>query len=590
MQNPTERIKPLWQKARGGRYGRQLAALFFALLALLGIPMALGSVSIADEGIELYTLNIQMHAYAELAGLEEHPLFAGLAVEELDTFQNRDYGQARFFPVWPAMRALELAGRPGAATQLLHYYNYLMFWLGLLAVYAILCRLTGSRMAGFLGVLLLWLNPRFFAESTSNIKDIDLLALCLVVFWAGLCFLQEQNFASCVWFGLAGAVAGNERIIGFAAFGLVGLVYLAQITLQKRWSARAFWRGAAAVASLLFIWFLITPAAWHDLPAFLAYQFGQTSNFDAVRWRGWVFYRGGLYNPEQNPIPWHYIPWFMLITTPLLTLALAGAWPVLLCLKNGRNPARWKNLETSFSTALALFFAAPVLYAMLRRPNLYNGWRHLYFVYASVVLFAALAVYRLWQLARAAAPGRRRQALSGLLAAILAAHFAWYGGFIARYGRDSFAYFNFLAGPHPEGQYDTDYWDLGLRTVMEEMQRLDPGFSAVPMSRGLYLNWNWYSIRDMVPSMAEGCEEVNWNRRGRARYVFENVSQYAVIKIHPGDAWDVNNDPDVIEWNRLMNQQKPVYQLRCGRTIVWQVYQNPQYNGPNPETRAKPLE
>ncbi len=587
MHRQIERIRPLWQKAVRGVYGRRLAALFFAVLALLGIPMAFGSVSAADEGMELYTLGIQVRAYAKLAGLEQRPFFASLPTEEMDTFQNRDYGQARFFPIWPAINALDLAGSRGGAIRLLHFYNYLMFLLGMFAAYAILFRLTGSRGAGTLGALLLFLNPRFFAESCSNTKDIDLLVLCLAVFWAGLCFVQKDDFFSCLWFGLAGAVAGNERLIGIAAFGLVGLAYLAQLTLQKRWSARAFWRGAAAVASLLAVWFLITPAAWHDLPAFLAYQFGQTSSFDAVRWRGQVLYRGGLYCPEQVHIPWHYIPWFMLITTPLLPLALAAAWPVLLAAKNGRDPAGWKSLETSVSAALGAFFAAPLLFAMLQRPNLYNGWRHLYFVYASVVLFAALSAHRLWQLAKkTAAPGWRR-ALCGLLAAALALHLGYYGGFVARYGRDSFAYFNFLAGPCPETRYDVDYWNLGLRTVMEEMQKRDPVFSAVPRDPGTFLSWNWYRIQDLLPPMAEGCEEVTWDRRGRARYVVENVSYSTIQGLRP--SWDLS-DPDVAEWRRRMAGQQPVYELRCGRAVAWRVYQNPQYNGPSPETRAQPPE
>ena len=584
MQIQTERTRPLWQKAARGIDGRRLAALFFAVLALLGVPMALGSVSAADEGMELYTLGIQVRAYARLAGLEDEPFFAGLPTEELDTFQNRDYGQARFFPIWPAMNALELAGQRGGAIRLLHFYNYLIFLLGLFAVYAILFRLTGSRGAGALGALLLFINPRFFAESTYNTKDITLLALCLVVFWAGLCFVQKEDFSSCFWFGLAGAVAGNERLIGIAAFGLMGLVYLARLTLQKRWSTRAFWRGAAAVASLFVCWFLLTPAAWQDLPGFLAYQFGQTSNFDAIRWRGQVLYRGGLYCPEQVHIPWHYIPWFMLITTPLLPLGLAAVWPVLLAAKNGRDPAGWKSLETCFSAALGVFFAAPLLFAMLRRPNLYNGWRHLYFVYASVVLFAALSACRLWRLAKAAAPGRRR-AFAGALAAVLAAHFAWYGGFIVRYGRDSFAYFNFLAGPQPETRYDVDYWNIGLRTVMEEMQKKDPVFSAVPRDPGTFLSWNWYRIQDLLPPMAEGCEEVAWDRRGRARYVLENTSYSSIQALRP--SWDLS-DPDVAEWQQRMAGQQPVYELRCGDTVLWRVYQNPQYNGPSPETRAQP--
>ncbi len=568
------------------RHARALVAVLFALLALAGLPAVRHTGPGFDDHLERVTLGVNIRAYAGLLGLEDTPFFAGLPEGDIAGNIERDHGQARFYPVWPVMNALEQAGRPGAATIVYYYYNYLLFLLGLFAVYAILLRLAKSRAAGVLGVLLLWLNPRFFAASFYNTKDMPFLAFCLAVLWLGLRFAQGRGFGSAVWFGLAGALAANGRLLGAAAFGLMGLFYLARLTLQKGWNARAFWRGAAAVGAFAFFWFLLTPAAWQDPLGFLAFQLGQTANFDPARYSFMVFYRGALYSPALNPIPWHYIPWLMLITTPLLVLLLAAAWPVLLAAQNGRRAAGWKSDETLFTAAAGLLSLGPVAYAMLRRPNLYTGWRQLYFVYGPLVLFAALSACRLWQLARAAAPGRRR-VLSGVLAAALAVHLGYYGGFVARYGPLGGSYFNLLAGPHPEERYDADYWNTSLHVLMDEMQKRDPAFSVVPLSPASHVSANWYVIAEMGPPLAEGCEEVSWDRRGRARYVVENTSYSAIGALHP--FWD-EADPAVAEWKRLMDKETPVYELRCGGTVTWRVYQNPQYNGPHPETRAAPPE
>ncbi len=566
------------------RRPRAAVALLFALLALAGLLAVRQTGPGLDDRIERITLGINIRAYAGALGLADKPFFADLPQDDLRSWRDRDYGQARFYPIWPVMNALERAGRPGAASLAYYYYNYLIFLLGLFALYALLLRLCGSRAAGALGVLLLFLNPRFFAASFYNTKDMPFMALCLVVFWLGLRFAGGQGFGSAVWFGLAGAVAANGRLLGAAAFGLAGIFYLARLTLQKRWSARAFWRGAAAVGAFAGFWLLLTPAAWPDPLGFLSLQLGQTANFDPARYGFVVLYRGALYDPAANPIPWHYIPWLMLITTPVLLLLLAAAWPVLLAAKNGRRAAGWKSDETLFTLAAGLFSAAPVVYAMLRRPNLYTGWRQLYFVYGPLVLFAALAVHRLWQLAKGAAPGRRR-VLCGLLAAALALHLGYYGGFVARYGPLGGSYFNLLAGPHPEQRYDTDYWNTCLHRLMDEMQKRDPVFSVVPLNPASHVSANWYVIAEMGPPMAEGCEELVWERRGRARYVVENTSYSAIQALRP--FWD-ESEAAVAEWERLMAKQSPVYQLRCGNTVVWRVYQNPQYNGPSPETRAQP--
>ena len=80
----------------------------------------------------------------------------------------------------------------------------------------------------------------------------------------------------------------------------------------------------------------------------------------------------------------------------------------------------------------------------------------------------------------------------------------------------------------------------------------------------------------MPQQFTEQNEEVKWDRRGRARYVLENTSSWHADLLHP--TWDVN-DPEVIAWNQAMEAQQPIYQLKCGRTVLWNVYENPQYNG-----------
>ncbi len=565
------------------RHGRALAGLLFLLLAALGAARAPFASPGLDDGPERRILGINIRAYAELFGLEDAPFFAGLPGEAVAADVERDHGQARLYPIWPVMNLLERSGRPGAASAALYAYCHLLFLLGSFGVYAILYRLAYSRGAGLLGALLLWLSPRLYASSFYNTKDTALLSLCLITFWLGLRFIQQNDFSSCVWFGLAGALAANGRLLGAAAFGLAGLAYPALLTLQKRWSARALWRGAAAIAAFGLFWFLLTPAAWAGPLEFLQYQLSATGSFDTARWNGWVLYRGAVYNALENPIPWHYIPWLILVTSPPLVLVLAAAWPALLALKNKRGSAGWRSTEAVFTAMLGLFTALPVGYAMLRRPNLYNGWRHFYFVYGGILLYAALAAAQLWRLALAA-PRRGRRA--GALAVLLAAHLCYYGGFTARYGVNCCGYFNLLAGPHPEERYEADYWNIGLRTVMEEMQRRDPVFSAVPINPASQIRASWYGAQELLSPMAEGCEEVSWERRGRARYVVENTGYSAIQALRP--LWD-RADPAVAEWERQMAGQAPVYELRCGGAVLWRVYQNPQYNGPAPETRAGPV-
>ena len=549
------------------KHRRLIVALLFAAMLVVGLFAAQGRPLAGDERMENITLSSNIKAYVQLFGLDEGPLGETLAdTPDIATWVDRDYGQARSYWAWPLM---QLADTQRGAQNIYHYHVYASFVLGLFALYCIVKRLTGRWGWGLAAVGLMYLNPRLFGEAFYNNKDIMLLALCLVVFWLGLAFIEKDTWASCVWFGVAGAFAANSRMIGLEAWGLIGILYLVWLTLEHKWSRRAFLRGVVAVAVFFVTFFVITPACWSDFIGYWQYYLGSTSNFDAARWNNWVLYRGAVYNPTENPIPWHYIPWFMAITTPLLVLALAALWPVQLVLHCRGDKQKWLSTETVFSLALAVFFAAPLLYAMAARPNLYNSWRHLYFIYAPVVVFAAVSAWWLWQ--------SRRAWVRGAVCGALAVNFIYYAGVIAVNHPTEFAYFNLLAGPHPEERYDADYWNIGQATLMADMLELDPAFSAVPRQDSGLVGWNWYAIKDTMPQQfTEQNEEVKWDRRGRARYVLENTSSWHADLLHP--TWDVN-DPEVIAWNQAMEAQQPIYQLKCGRTVLWNVYENPQYNG-----------
>ena len=548
------------------RHSRLLAALVFLAAALLGLALVGSSGIGVDEKTERRTLDVNIRAYVELFTGEDSPEAQAISEHHIAEWRDRDYGQAKFYPVWPVMHAMEQDGNYAGMENVYHYYMYLLFVLGSFAVYSIVRRLTKSRGWGLVTAGLLFVNPRFFTEAFYNNKDIVLLSLCLIVFWLGLVFIQEDSWHSAILFGFAGAVAANSRILGLAAFGLCGIAYLVVRIGNKAWNKRAFWRGFAAVAAFVLFFILLTPACWSGFFSFWKYLIVGTANFDAQRWNGWLLYRDAMYNPVENPVPWHYIPWLMVITTPLLILGLAALWPVLLILRCRADAKKWLRTETVFGLALAVFTAAPVVYAMLARPNLYNGWRHFYFVYGPVVILAGLAAAWLWQ--------SRRVWLRRVLGAVLAVHLVFYAGYICMYYPHSYAYFNFLAGPHPELSYDADYWNISQRELMMEMLDRDPEFSVVCRQPSSMLAWNWYMIKDTVPErFTDKNEEVSWERRNRAKYVLENTSALQSSRMHAGDEV---NDPAWQEWEAQMAAQEPVMQIRCGRTVLWRVYENPQ--------------
>ena len=548
------------------RYRRWIVAAIFLALLLTGLWMLPSRTQGGDESIENYTLSVNMKEYVGLFMGEDSPLYQSLAqFEPIEEWRDRDYGQARSYWIWPLM---QMTDQMQAKHWLYHGHIYVTFLLGLYALYRIVWRLTGSWGWGLAGMGLLALNPRLFAESFYNNKDSMLLSLCLVVLWLGLAFAEKRSWLSCVWFGAAGAFAANARVIGLGAFGLMGLVYLAQLSLHRLWDRRAFLRGALAVAVFLLVFFLITPASWSDFLGFWGYYLGSSSDFSSERWNQWVLYRGAVYNPTENPVPWHYIPWLITITTPILILALALAWPVLWVLRCKKERAAWCSLESLFCGALCLFAGLPLGYAMVVRPNLYNGWRHFYFVYASIAVLAALSGFLLWR--------SRRRWLRRAVAVVLGAHFLYYAGFIAVSFPHDYAYFNLLAGPHPEQRYDADYWWISLPRVLEDILEMDPDARVCDVGKRPNLRQRWYALKGEQPQLyGPKAEEVTWERRWRARYVLENTSYWAIERLH--NDWTPEEIPKMDHWMAALETAPVLREWKCGGTVVWRLYENPEY-------------
>jgi hypothetical protein len=147
-------------------------------------------------------------------------------------------------------------------------------------------------------------------------------------------------------------------------------------------------------------------------------------------------------------LPRYYVPKYLAITTPLSLLALAaigGAAGLVVTLRRRR-------VEAGTPVLLAwLWLLVPVAYAVVRRPNVYDGIRHFLFVLPALALLAARGVETL--LARA---GRRRSLAGVVLALALAFPLV---DLVTLHPYQS-SYFNALTGGTRGawGRYEMDYW------------------------------------------------------------------------------------------------------------------------------------
>jgi hypothetical protein len=119
-----------------------------------------------------------------------------------------------------------------------------------------------------------------------------------------------------------------------------------------------------------------------------------------------------------------------------------------------------------------LWLFVPLLSVIAGKATLYDGWRHLYFVYPALVLVAAEGAHAV---VRAVRP--RLGAHAGALAAVACAIvFAEPVSFLVRHHPYGNVYFNRLAGPDMRAvrdRFEVDYWGLSYRRGLEYVLRHD---------------------------------------------------------------------------------------------------------------------
>ena len=541
---------------------KKIVVAFLVLALALAVLLSAGYASPLDEGSEQAILNSNMRSYAELVWGAEDPRCEAIAPVSIQNSIERDHGQAAFYPLGPLLLALE--GQEGLAARIYHFYIQLLFLLGLFSLYRVLRILTGRVWPAWLGVGMFWLSPRFFAEGHYNNKDMVLACLCLTVFWLGLVFWQKKDWASCVWFGLAGAFAANLRLVGLEAFGIMGLGYLARLTLGRGWSRRAFGRGCLALGVWLAAFVLITPACW---PGFVDYwQYVASASLSFTRWSGYVWYGGQLYDMASQSLPWHYLPRLILLTTPPVFLALALCWPFSLLRKKGAGEAEGRD-SGLFQLVMLAFGLIPVLGAMVGNSVLYNGWRHFYFVYGPMVILAVCGIWRLTE-------GRRfcRRLALGLAGLQMLGCAVYIGANYPVEGQ----YFNVFAGKNAQLRYDADYWSLGAAEALRWVCGNDPAekLYVAGVCAGPYLVELNSALPLLEPEDQSRVVLKSADSRTGCEYLLVNTT----YDIHGWEAlargWPAEGFDD---WLRQVEQTEPLAEIKSGETVLWQIFRNPGY-------------
>ena len=344
---------------------------------------------------------------------------------------------------------------------------HLFFLAGGFFAWLLAYRLFGSRLVALLAMLLFLLHPRIYAHTFFNTKDPPFMAMFMISL-----YLTHRAFRrDSVWaFALCGVGVGllvNFRIMGAMLFpAVLGMLALDALYAVKRGAGEGVKHifintcvfSAMSIAALYAAW----PLLWRDPSQ--ALDALRTLSIHPVHIE--TLFRGEII--RYPDIPWDFIPTWILMTTPLVALALAAlgiGCVARLCAADWRGALA--NSTARFGLLAAACLILPVAATIALNANLYQDWRHFYFIYAPLCVLAAFGLRWL-----AAIPKPRLRTAAFALAALGLAAAAAQMVRLHPYQQE---YFNALVDKNGAAdRWAMDYWHVSYREALETLLKMQP--------------------------------------------------------------------------------------------------------------------
>lgn len=440
--------------------GKILTLLFFAVLFVFGLHFLPNINGNFDENTEQNILLSNVKDYTELIHLDEvTSAIHGRGILAISIDPNRDHGIAPYYLFAPVL--VLKAKYPHIVSVLWHFYTYCLAFTGVVFFYLLLQYLFKNKKLSLLLTALYYFTPRMLVDSLHNNKDIVFMALLVAMIYFGIRFIKEKRFRWALLFAFFGAFVCNIKILGLFFVGVIGLGYIVRLTVKKEWSKQNFLRGLTAAVAVFCLYLALTPAIWGDgrfaLIEYIQYCLGNAVNFSA---NTAVMFEGVIHRHSQNPLPWYYIPKLILVTLPILISVLFLASSVFIIVDFIKSVKRKKFDFTNFAFLLVLaMFIVPFLFAILSNPNLYNGWRHFYFLYSLMLIVGSYLVFKV------KAYKKVNYATIALISLTI------FGDLFClfKYGVANTAYYNFLLGTGDlAGVYELDYYNAASQDAFKQ--------------------------------------------------------------------------------------------------------------------------
>ena len=524
-------------------------SLFFVMLALMGLLIYKDYGISWDEPIERLTGIVNLNYIGEffhIRWLQNDPVLLANSSLHLLQYSDRYFGPA-FGIISVFLERLFNINDEQQIYFFRHLLNFAVFIAGVHALYQLATRRFSSWKMGLLAALMLVLSPRLFGESFYNSKDLIFLSVFCIGLNSLVSLILKPTIGRALTHGLITALVIDTRSIGIVLPALTIFYfaygqYIYRATIKKSLAIILVYGLALAICVTLF-W----PFLWSNPLGHFVETLGKFSKWGTTQVA--VLYLGELYQIQKTPLPWHYVFTWIAVTTPLLYLIF---WGISLTLTG------WQLIKLKFIILKSenylqdlLFLSAslgPIIAIVILHSVIYDGWRHLYFIYPAFLLTSLKAID--WII--------NGQYFSKIIKKCFISAFSLYlasiGYWMIINHPNQNIFFSSLVGKDWNTKFDVDYWGLSTRQALEAIARID-NRPKILIYAGSIMSLN-DSLKILAPEI-------------RARFeVTANLdSANYIITNYRNEPTDYSKPPYL---NEL------VYEIRSGDEKIISAYKNPK--------------
>lgn len=409
-------------------------------LLFLGLFLAFGLFAVGDYGItwdEQYQRDYGqfVHHYVHYDDTYLHE------------YKSRYHGPAFQYMLYLAEHWLKPAD-PGDVYRLRHLLTFLFSVVGIGFFYLLCLEIFRKRNWALLGMVLLTLSPRIFSHSFYNSKDATFMYMFIIAVYTMLVMLRNLNWRTMTAHAIVCAFLIDIRILGAFVPIFTGILLLPRLMVSSAQTFRLLPKLAAYGLLVLFGMVLFWPTLWH---APLAELINALKTMSAYPWDSPIRFGGAFVTPRE--LPWHYLLTWMLITTPLIHLFLIAAGAVVVMFKG--SELHWEHRLT-----VLLWAILPIWAITNRGATVYDGWRHVYFLWPVAVIMAVAGARWLMGMLEVRVP-------SVLPWTVLILLLCWPARWIVVNHPHQAVFFNSLAVDNAGMRYELDYWGGSYKQALE---------------------------------------------------------------------------------------------------------------------------